>query len=558
MKSGNKNSNTKNKFRGLIVQGSILALAGILCRIMGLARRIPLTNIIGDTGNGYYAAAYEVYSIVLILSSYSLPSAVSKLVAARQTRGQYRKMQNIFKNALILSMFFGGLCSILVFVFADKLAGGLMGEPMSALALRILAPTIFVVALMAVFRGYFQGLGVMHFTAVSQIIEQLILIVVSISAAYIMFGIGTKYGNLMMNENYAASMGAAGATIGCGVGAVGGLLYLFFTYYRQKPQIDKRVNADGAKSKDTFIDVCFLILRTAAPMILCSAMYNITGIIDQSVYNHYMIKIGSGDMKSFYWGVYSGKYKMLINLPIALANAMSSAIIPSLTASISNKDYVSARSKMGSVIRVTMIISFPSAIGLSILAKPIISLLFKGEIDLAVIMLSYGTISVVFFSLSTLGNAILQGLNKIFTPLFNSLVALIVHVGFLYLFLVVFNCGIHSVIISNIVFAAVVCILDYFAISKTINYKPEYFQTFIIPFISSLIMGLLTFGVYKLLELLINYKIALFVSIFIAVIIYFTSLILLKGLNEYDMALIPYGNKIMKLLYKIGLYKENE
>lgn len=551
-------SKQKSKFRGLIVQGSILALAGLICRIIGLARRIPLTNIIGDTGNGYYTAAYEVYSIVLILSSYSLPSAVSKLVAARQTRGQYRKMQNIFKSALMISIIFGGLCSLIIFIFADKIAANIIFEPMSALPLRILSPTIFVVSLMAVFRGYFQGLGVMTHTAVSQIIEQIILVIVSLSGAYLLFGIGTKYGNLMMNANYAASMGAAGATIGCGVGAVAGLLYLFFVYYKNKPEIDKRVNMDGARSKDTFIDLAFLILKTAAPMILCSTMYNITGFLDQAIFNHYMSGIGQSDLKSFYYGVYSGKYKMLINLPIALANAMSSAIIPSLTSSISNKDYVSARSKMGSVIRVTMIISFPSAVGLTILARPILSLLFKGEIDLAVIMLTYGTVSIVFFSLSTLGNAILQGINKIFTPLVNSILALIAHLGIYLLMLRVFKWGIHSVILSNIAFAAIVCILDYLAISRTIKYRQELKQTFIIPLISSVIMGALTFGIYKLTDLFLDYKIALFIAIFIAIIIYFTVLILLGGINEYDLRMIPYGNKILKLLSKFGIYKEND
>lgn len=542
--------------KGLVIQGGILAFAGILCRIIGIARRIPLTNIIGDIGNGYYSAAYEVYAIILILSSYSLPSAVSKLIAQRQSHGQYKKMQNVFKGALLFAAISGGFFSLFVFIFAKPLATNLMGEEMSILALRVLAPTIFIVAIMAVFRGYFQGLGVMHFTALSQLLEQIILVITSLIFAKILFGIGSDYGNLMMNENYASSLGAAGATVGCGLGALSGLLLMIYFYYRNKNSIERRIIADQSKVKDTFLDIVIMILKTAIPMILCSSLYNLCGVIDQSIYNHHMIAIGQEDVKSFFWGVYSGKYKLMITLPIALANAMCSAIIPSLTSSIENKDYVSARSKMATVIRVTMMISIPSAFGLSILGKPIIGLLFKGEIDLAGIMLLYGSVSVIFFSLSTLGNGILQGLNKLKTPVLNSIIALAVHVIFLLLFLKVFKMGIHGVVIANLLFAVIVSLLNHYSIYRTINYKQEFKQTFIIPIISSAIMSVITFGLYKLMTLFIPSKIAVLIGIVIAVIVYFICLVLLKGFNEYDLSLIPYGRKLYKLLKKIGIYKD--
>ncbi len=549
-------SDKKKIAKGIVVQGSILAIAGILCRIIGIARRVPLTNIIGDIGNGYYAAAYEFYSIILILSSYSLPAAVSKLIAQRQSRGQYKKMQKVFEGALLFAIISGGFFSLTVFIFADFFSTTIMGEAMSTMAMRVLAPTIFVVALMAVFRGYFQGLGIMHFTAFSQVLEQIILVIVSLSAAKLLFGVGTKYGNLMMNENYASALGAAGATIGCGVGALAGLLLMIYFYMHNKNAIERRVIADTSKNKDTFLDVLILILRTAIPMILCSVMYNICGVVDQSVFNHHMIKIGESDLKSFYWGVYSGKYKLMITLPIALANAMCSAIIPSLTGSIENKDYVSARSKMATVIRVTMIISIPAAFGLAILGKPIISLLFKGEIDLAAIMLLYGSISVIFFSLSTLGNGILQGLNKLKTPVLNSLIAFVLHFLALLLMLKVFKWGIHSVVIANLLFAVFVSALNHFAIYRTIAYKQEIKQTFLIPLISSVIMGVFTFLSYFLLSKIIDYRIALFIAMAIAVVIYFTALVLLKGVNEYDLSLIPFGTKIYAVLHKVGIYKD--
>lgn len=547
---------TKKKIaRGLVFQGGILAAAGIICRLIGVIRRVPLQNIIGDLGNGYYAAAYEFYSIILIISSYSLPSAISKLIAQRQTRGQYKKMVSVFRGGLLFAVISGGFFSIIVFIFADFFAGTVMKEPMSTLALKVLAPTIFIVAVMAVFRGFFQGLGVMHFTALSQILEQIILVIVSLIGAKFLFGIGSKYGNLMMNENYASSLGAAGATIGCGVGALCGLLLMIYFYLRNRRGLEKRVLADTSKTKDK--NIMLLIIQTAFPILICSVLYNCCGVFDQAIYNHHMVNIGMEDVKSMYWGVYSGKYKLLITLPIALANSMCSAIIPSLTSSIENMDYVSARSKMSTVIRVTMIISIPAAFGLAVLGKPIVYSMFKGENDLAAIMLLYGSVNVIFFSLSTLGSGILQGINKLIIPVINSAIALVIHFLSLLLMLKVFNMGIHSVVIANIIFSLTVSLLNHYAIHKTINYKQEMKQTFIIPVISSCIMSVVAFLTYFITNKITDsIRISLIPAIILAIIVYFTTLLLLKGVNEYDLSLIPYGNKIYSLLRKIGIYKD--
>jgi len=171
----------RNKIKhGIIMQGSILAVAGLIARMIGILRRIPLTNIIGDAGNGYYAAAYEVYALILLLSSYSLPLAVSKLVAARVSRGQYKNANRIFMGSLCFALISGGIAMFFVLFFAEFLAANVMAEPMSAVALRMLAPTLLIVAVMGVFRGYFQGLGSMTPTAISQIVEQIFLVVFSL------------------------------------------------------------------------------------------------------------------------------------------------------------------------------------------------------------------------------------------------------------------------------------------------------------------------------------------------------------------------------------------
>ena len=196
---------TKNRKKGsdYIVQGGILAAASILVRIIGLAYRIPVTRILGPVGNSYYSAAFEVYSMVLLISSFSLPLAVSKLVSARMAKGKVNSAGRIFRCTLLFALVSGGIGSLLIYFGAGFFSDVLVSTPQSRLALQVLAPTILMVALMGCMRGYFQGLGSMVPTAVSQIVEQIVNAAVSIGAAWALFRYGAKLDALFSTETAA-------------------------------------------------------------------------------------------------------------------------------------------------------------------------------------------------------------------------------------------------------------------------------------------------------------------------------------------------------------------
>ncbi len=549
---------TKNSVAGgILVQGGILALAGIISRAIGLVRRIPLTNIIGDVGNGYYANAYEIYSIILLLSSYSLPVAISRLVAARTEKGQSKNTQKLFHGALLFAVISGGLSCILVLIFADFLATTVMGEPKSAMALRVLAPTLFIFAVMGAFRGYFQGKGTMVVTAISQIIEQIILVVTSLVFASLFFGIGTKFGNVMMDEKFAPALGAAGATIGCGLGALASLLYVVINYQLYvKKVVQREVAIDQTKRTEKMSKIMWIILITVVPFIMSTVIYNVSGILNQSMYNHYMEGIGELDLKTLAMGVYSGKYKVLINLPIAFANAMVSTIVPSLSASVSKNDKVTARMKVATAIRVTMVITIPCAVGLAVLGRPIVDMLFNGEIDMAARMLYIGTLSIIFFALSTLGNGVLQGIGKIYTPVINAVIALIVNIGSLLLFLYGFKIGIYSVVLANMLFSLVMCILNHVAIHRYLHYKQEVKQTFLIPLLCSVIMGVIIFLIYILFKLFLPDFAACLIAIGFGMIVYLITMTLFKGITKEIFGMVPLGDQILNIFRKFGLLRK--
>lgn len=542
----------KKKKSNFIVQGSILAMAGVLSRIIGIVRRFPMEHIIGDKGNGFYSTAYEVYAIMLIISCYSLPLAVSKVVASKISKRQYQSAERAFRCAMVFAVVSGGITFLICELFGDFLATDVMLEPMSAMALKVLGPALLVVSVMGVFRGYFQGLGTMVPTAVSQILEQIFVLISSVAGAYFLFSYGSKVGELLHNEDYAPAFGAAGASIGPVLGSVVGLLFLFFVFAVYKKANKKQsINVTSEKA-DSYQQIFRLIILTILPVLLSTTVYNISNVLDIRIYNSVMIQKGLEDVKAYNWGVYSGKYRVIVNVPIALANAMCSSIVPVLTRLMVREEYTQVRQKIEQGMRFTMLVAIPSAVGLTVLARPIISMLFRGEVDMAVDMLHIGSISVVFYTMSTLTNGVLQGINRMKIPVRNAAISLVIHIAFLYVTLQM-GMGINAVVYANILFAVIVCILNAMAIRKYLRYRQELIRTFVIPGIAALIMGVVIGLINMLLSKTIGNVLTVLVGITLGVIVYFLALILLKGVDENDLRSMPGGSKVLVIAKKFRL-----
>ena len=544
----------KNGDKSFLVQGSVLAAAGVITKIIGAVYRVPLVNILGDKGMGYYGVAFQIYAIALTLTSYSLPLAVSKLVSARNAVGQYRNAHKVFRIALSFAFTVGGSAALLIFFGADIIASHIMKMSLSAYALRVLAPCILVVAVLGVFRGFFQGNKSMIPTAFSQVLEQIVNAAVSIMGAYFLLKLAKA---AKKGENYSLAMAAVGGTLGTVAGAVFALLFLMFVFAAYQRVMKRQRRRDRTRRRESYEHIFRALLFSIAPVLLSSTVYNLSGVIDNAMFG--TIMSAQGHAESDYaglLGILSGKYDTIINVPLAFSNALGASLVPSLVATAKSGNRRQVNSKISLFVRFNMMIAIPSAVGLFVLAKPILDLIFFTENnDVSAKMLQIGAVSVIFYCLSTVTNAVHQGLDNMMVPVKSASISLVVHIVSLFVMMVVFQWGIYGVVVSKIVFSATASMLNSHALRQKVGYIQEQKKTFLIPLLASAIMGALSLGAYSLFRLLIGQKPATLVAILIAVAAYGAALVLLGGVSEEEMAEMPKGRLLAKVCRKVRLFR---
>lgn len=547
----------KKKEGAFLIQGAILASAGIITKIIGVIYRIPLINIMGDQGQAYYGIAFEIYAIALLLTSYSLPLAVSKLVSARVAKGERRNAFRVFKAALIFAVTAGTAIGLIVFFGSDFIAGKIMAMEPSKYALRVLAPCLLVVAIMGVIRGYFQGLGTMLPTAISQILEQIVNAVVSVVGASYLFQFGKKAAETKAKEYLPAAYGAAGGTLGTLCGAIAGLLFLAFVFLAYRKIIKRQLRRDHSRYRESYSDIFIVLFYTITPVILSTAVYQSTKILDAGIFSNIMDVQGMAKEKyETLWGMYTGKFNTLVNVPLAIANAVGASVIPSLTAAVTSGDRKLVYSKIQLATRFTMIISIPSMVGCMVLARPVLDLLFSGNNKVPALLLITGAVTIVFYSLSTITNAMLQGVNRMTIPIRNAAISLVIHLIALFIMLVALKMNIFAVIGGTIVFSFSMCVLNQRALRREIGYRQEKMKTFIIPLMASIIMGVVALISQMILELILPQKLATVITLFVSVIVYGVALLLLGGLTEEEILMMPKGHLLVKIFKKAHLLKE--
>lgn len=547
---------TKRSDTGFLLQGTILAAASIISRVVGLIYRLPMTAIIGKRGNDFYGIAFELYNIVLIISSYSIPLAVSKLVAARMSIGEARNALRVLKGSLVFACITGGTASLVVWFGADFFTEVLFKTPLAAIALRVLAPVLFIVAIVGVFRGFFQGLHTMMPSAISQIAEQIMNAIVSVVAAYLLFDYGVKVGAILGDSDvYGAAYGAAGGTLGTASGAVTALIIMLLIYALYFKRFKKKITRDHSKHVEEYKDLFKVLILTIIPVLLSTTLYNLSGLFEAGIFKNIANNMNYDSVQiSEWWGVFAGQYRVLINVPLSIASSIAASSVPSLTAAFRGNEMQRVRVQISSAMRFIMIIAFPCAVGMGVLGGPIMMLLFSDSDKSSAIMMAVGAISVVFYSLSTLSNGLLQGIDKMRVPVINACISLVSQSVFLVGAMYILKLDIYAVVLSDAFYAFMMCLLNHMSVKKYSGVEINVHKTFVKPLEASVVMGIMVYLVYTVVHIVSRSNaVSTIFAIAIGVFVYFLTILLIKGITERELKRLPKGYVLVNLAKKVGL-----
>lgn len=533
----------KDKKGSFIIQASVLAAASLIVRFIGFLYRLPLTELIGDRGNAIYSAGYYIYTFLLILSSAGLPAAISRLVSTRIAKGEYRNAQKIFRVSMIFAGAAGAIGMLVLFFFAEPIAK-MVDSPNSVYCLQTLAPTLLIVGVMSVYRGYLQGMNIMTPTAVSQIFEQVFNAVFSVYLAWVLV-------------KQSIPLGAAGGTAGTGIGALAGLIVVMIFYNRMKPEIrhNMRIEEKGIYQETTGEAFKKLVV-TAFPIIAGTAVFSMTNLIDMKMVMSGLMSSGAfteAEAEVLY-GQLSGKYVTLTTFPVSISSAMATAAIPNIAMAVTVGNKKEVKRKINTALKLAMIISIPAAVGIGVLGDQILRMLFPSYPEGGV-LLKVGAISIAFLSFCQIVTGVLQGIGKIQIPVIGALLGAVVKIALNWILIRIPSINVVGAVISTDVCYLVASIFNVIMLMRYTKTRVNFSGVLIKPTIGSIIMGIGCVIGYKVISLVFGNTISTLLTIIVAVIIYLLVMIFIRGITEEDLLSIPKGRILVRVFKKIRLLK---
>ena len=537
----------QNSFFG----GAAILAAGILMvKLIGMFYKIPLINIIGEAGAADFNNAYNIYAVLLTVSTAGLPVAVSKLVSEANALNRRNQVRRTFRLALVLFLTLGLISFLVMFFRADALAG-MMNDSKAAAGIRALAPAVVCVGCLAALRGYSQGHSNMAPTSVSQIIEALCKLVVGLGLAF-----------WLVKQGKDPDVAAAGAITGVTVGTVVALIYMVLDFFLSRGREDTH----GTDRPDSAGSILANILKIAVPITLSSSMVGIVTVIDSSLVQGQLqsaLDLTEKASRTLY-GNYSGALN-IYNLPTSLMAAITASVIPAVSAALARRDRRGAARITGSALRITALLSFPMGVGLFVLGTPIIRLLFPSlNVEVAGPLLSTLGIATPFVCMVLVCNSVLQAHGFINLPVIVMVLGGIVKIVNNYN--LVGAIGIAGAPVGNILCFGLALVLDLVVITRVIPNRPRLLPIFVKPAIASAIMGGAAWAVYGLLSRVLTAEqvneagetirvvsrmgnaLGIFLAIAVAGVVYLVLVVAIRAISKDDLALMPKGDKLARLL----------
>ncbi|MDD6159557.1 MAG: polysaccharide biosynthesis protein [Oscillospiraceae bacterium] len=545
-------SQKKNSFFG---GAAILTASIIVVKLIGALFKIPLGNIISEAAFADFNTAYYIYSLLIIISTGGLPVALSKMVSEANALGRGNQIRKVFRVAMAAFCTMGIITMLVMLLFPRQLAD-LMNNSHSYYCILALAPALFFICPLSALRGYFQGHSLMTPTAVSQIIE---------AACKLVFGLSLSA--YMVSRNMEESITASGAIIGVTIGSALAMFYVMFCHHRHASRLPRFHD-----TPDSTRSILSTLLKLAVPITLGASAMALANLLDTSIiFGRLQSGAGFSEMESrILKGIYD-KALTLYNLPSAFMIPLTASVIPAVSAARAVKNYDEGARISETALRTTALFAFPAGIGLSALSTPIIRLLYPGtNVELAGGMLRTLGIASIFVCIMLICNSILQAHRLVTIPMTTTIVGCVFKIIVIYILAGIPSINIKGGPVSTVTCFGIIALLDLIIIKRSLPRSLSYVRAFLKPGLSALLMGAAAAAVYGLSSAMLlkadafrtlaadgqafmltrtGNALATMAAIGVGVIVYAALILLTRAISKDDLALMPKGDKIAKLLH---------
>ena len=576
------------------LQGAlILSVAAIIVKIIGAVYKIPLMNIFGGEGFGYYNTAYQIFTPLYTIATAGIPIAVARMVSECVTMGRYRDVRRIFQISMTCFVVTGTVGSVIMLFGSKFLAGTVCNNPGAFLSVIMLSPAVFFLCMTSAYRGYYQGLRNMYPTAISQVIEAVVKVGVGLTMTLLVYNWGIKvyeekgsfYGidlgistESLTAQSAVAPVAAAAAICGVMISTMVGMLYMMLHYRLKGDGITQSelMDAPEATSKRVLLKT---LISISIPICLATLSTNITNLIDLvSIINridyalrldHAMVMamyegllpegLDAAGIPNYLYGVYSGMPVTMFNLVPTIAMTFGTAALPNVAVAWTSHNRHRIKYSIDTVLRLTTLVAIPAGFGLSVLAKPILTLLYPKrltEVEIAAPMLEVMGITVIFVCVCASCHSVLQGIGKERLPLFFMLGGATVKLLMNFILVAVPSFNIKAAPYGSLMCYILIMAADILAINHFGGIRINIYAIFIKPIFAG---GLCALGAklgYWLGQILkLSSNISTVIAILIAAVIYVFAVLLTRTITKKDFLMLPKGEKIAEILEKLHLLR---
>lgn len=522
---------------------AVLVIAGVIVKLLGAAYRIPLIAAISNEGISYYQTAYPIYVLLLTIATTGLPVAIAKMISEKVSLGDHLNADRIFKTTASLMIGFGVISAGLVYFFADEWVRRIHNEN-AYYALIALVPALFAAPILSALRGFFQGRQNMVPTAVSQIVEQLVRVFAGLSLAYVFLPQGIP-------------RAAGGASLGGALGTVVAVPVMLCFYLRCKKETRKEIRNSTVEEKLPIRRILRELLYIAVPITLGASIVPLMDSIDATLFPMRLQHAGFTILQANeLHGNLKGLAQTVINFPLVFLGAISVSLVPSIAEYNAKKDVEKKEDLIHSGLRLSFLISLPCAIGIFVLAHPIMNLLYSKQSAETLMsagnLLMMSSFQLIFLGVVQSMGAVLMGLGYPGISAMNMFVGAVVKVVLSYVLMGLSSINIYGMVLSTLICYVIAAVLDIYFVIRLTKVHLNFTKILLKPLLSALLMGGVVFFVYQGLRFILGGKLSTLVSVLVGVLVYAFGLLLFKAVRKEDLVMLPKGDQIYRKLKQKG------